>query len=288
VSETFHRILDATGYVAELKAENSDDAKARIQNLEEFDTVIQFFEEECKERGMGPGHAMLPGLSQPGHARGVAPGEDRRNRYHRRGFSMMTLHSSKGLEFPLVFLVGLEEGIFPFAWRDRRGAPSTRESIEEERRLCYVGMTRAKEKLVMTNAAMRRIYGQVQVSPASRFLHEVPTELVDAEVVRAEGSSGYGVARRSGEEREGPWVSLVPEEKSSSSSSPSGGRTYEYDLEDSAPTYQVQAASSQDGKQIKVGPRKVRPWHLRSRHGEAAGRLGVRPQGDDRVFRAVC
>lgn len=257
VSETYHRILDATGYVAELKAENSDEAKARIQNLEEFDTVINFFEAESKARGMQPGEAMLQGfLNQVTLEASLLEKADETGTIG--AVSMMTLHSSKGLEFPLVFLVGCEEGIFP-----SRGAIEEEhfdaESIEEERRLCYVGMTRAKQNLFMTNAAVRRIYGQTQVSPASRFLHEIPAELVKAEVQRAESGSGYGVRAQ--------WESDRPRSYGSSSggrdpysarkpSSPGGGgRTYEYDLEGSEPTYQVQAASGADGQKIQVGAR---------------------------------
>ena len=249
VSETFHRILDATAYVAELKAENTDEAKVRIQNLEEFDTVIQFFEEEAKGRGgMAPGEAMLQGfLNQVTLEASLLEKADETGTVG--AVSLMTLHSSKGLEFPLVFLVGLEEGIFP-----TRGAIDEEhfdaESIEEERRLCYVGMTRAKEKLVMTNAAIRRIYGQVQVSPASRFLHEVPSELVETEVVRGEGSAGYGVRSQWESEKTRGYPSY-PKKATSSS----GGRNYEYDVEDNKPTYEVQVAKSAGGQQIKVGQR---------------------------------
>ncbi|MGZ3651405.1 MAG: ATP-dependent helicase [Bdellovibrionota bacterium] len=246
VSETYHRILDATGYVTELKAENSDDAKARIQNLEEFDTVIQNFEKESAA-GMAPGEAMLQGfLNQVTLEASLL---EKLNEESTTGsVSMMTLHSSKGLEFPLVFLVGLEEGIFP-----SRGAIDEEhfdaESIEEERRLCYVGMTRAKEKLVMTNAAIRQIYGQTQVSPASRFLHEVPAELVEAEIVRGEPSGAYGVRSQWESEKSRGYPSYQKK------TTTSGGRTYEYDAEASAPTSAVQVASSSAGQQIKVGAR---------------------------------
>ncbi len=253
VSETYHRILDATGYVAELKAENSDESAARVQNLEEFDTVIQFFEEDAKRRELPPGDGMLQGFLNQVTLEASLLEKD--NEESSTGsVSMMTLHSSKGLEFPLVFLVGCEEGIFP-----SRGAIEEEhfddESIEEERRLCYVGMTRAKQKLFMTNAQIRRIYGQVQVSPASRFLHEVPAELVKAEVVRAEGSSGFGVRTQWESEKSRGYPSYP--RKSSSASSSSSGRSYEYDL-DAEPSYQVQSASGSEatgGKDIKVGSR---------------------------------
>ncbi len=249
VSEVFHHILEATGYVAELKAENTDEAKARIQNLEEFDTVIQFFEEENKKRGLGPKDGLLQGfLNQVTLEASLLEKADESGTIG--AVSMMTLHSSKGLEFPLVFLVGCEEGIFP-----SRGAIEEEnfdsDAIEEERRLCYVGMTRAKRNLFMTNAQIRRIYGQVQVSPACRFLSEIPAEFVEAEIVRGEGTSQWGVRSQ--------WESEKSRSYSGSkkASSSSGSRSYEYDLEASAPTYQVQAASSSDGQQINVG-QKVR------------------------------
>jgi DNA helicase-2/ATP-dependent DNA helicase PcrA len=87
--------------------------------------------------------------------------------------SMMTLHASKGLEFPVVFLVGLEEGIFP-----SQGADESDEELEEERRLCYVGLTRAKNHLYLTSASVRRIWGQLHYQEPSRFLQEIPTQLL--------------------------------------------------------------------------------------------------------------
>lgn len=249
VSEVYHRILEATGYVAELKAEHTEDAEARIQNLEEFDTVIQFFEEECKRRGMAAGEAMLQGfLNQVTLEASLLEKTEETGTIG--AVSMMTLHSSKGLEFPLVFLVGCEEGIFP-----SRGSIEEEhfdsDAIEEERRLCYVGMTRAKKKLFLTNAQMRRIYGQVQVSPASRFLHEIPAELVEAEIVRSEGTSFGSVRAQWESEKSRGYPSY---QKKSSSSSSSSGRSYEYDTDD-IPSYQVPSAAASDGREIKVGQR---------------------------------
>jgi len=250
VSEIFHKILDVTGYVAELKAENSDESAARIQNLEEFDTVIQFFEEEAKGRGLGPQDNLLQGfLNQVTLEASLL--EKKEDEGTTGSVSMMTLHSSKGLEFPLVFLPGCEEGIFP-----SRGAIEEEnfdaEAIEEERRLCYVGMTRAKRKLIMTNAQIRRIYGQIQVSPASRFLHEIPADLLEAEVVRGESvGSSFGVRSQWEKERSSNFPSYQKKTTSSSSS----GRTYEYDLDSPEPSYQVQSTSNGDGKELRVGAR---------------------------------
>ncbi len=256
VSEIYHNILDATGYVAELKAENSDDAAARIQNLEEFSTVIQFFEEDAKARGIAPGEGMLQGfLNQVTLEASLLEKKDEES--STGSVSMMTLHSSKGLEFPLVFLPGCEEGIFP-----SRSAIAEEdfdsEAIEEERRLCYVGMTRAKLKLFMTNAQIRQIYGQTQVSPASRFLHEIPPELLEAEVVRGERSvsGAFGVRAQWDSERSKNFPSY--QKKASTGSSSSTGRTYEYDMDQSQPTYEVKSTAGSEatgGKEIKVGAR---------------------------------
>ena len=98
---------------------------------------------------------------------------------------MMTLHSAKGLEFPVVILAGLEEGLFPHS-----RSSEDQEELEEERRLCYVGMTRARKQLVLTGAARRRIFGEYQASEPSRFIDEVPAELVDR-VMPAHSPSAY-------------------------------------------------------------------------------------------------
>jgi DNA helicase II / ATP-dependent DNA helicase PcrA len=252
VSEVFHHILDATGYVAELKAENTDEAKGRIQNLEEFDTVIQFFEEDAKRRGLGPQDGLLQGfLNQVTLEASLL---DKNEESPTGSVSMMTLHSSKGLEFPLVFLVGCEEGIFPSRGSiDEEGFDA--EAIEEERRLCYVGMTRAKRNLFLTNAQVRRIYGQVQVAAASRFLFEIPGEFLESQVVRGEGPAGYGAgARLQWESERSRGFPSFRKSSGAASSSSSGGRSYEYDT-DEGPTYQVQVASSETGQEIRVGQR---------------------------------
>lgn len=264
VSEIYHHILEATGYVLELKAENSDEAKARIQNLEEFSTVIQFFEEDAKNRGLGPQDGLLQGFLNQVTLEASLLDKDDGTATSTGSVSMMTLHSSKGLEFPLVFLVGMEEGIFPSS-KSIGEEELDGEGIEEERRLCYVGLTRAKSKLVLTNAQMRRIYGQVQVASHSRFLAEIPAEYLEAEVQRGSdsGVSRFGVRASWESERstgfsswkgKGASSSSSSYGKSGSGSSKSSGRTYEYD----EPTYKVQAAEvGEDGQSIQVG-QKVR------------------------------
>jgi DNA helicase-2/ATP-dependent DNA helicase PcrA len=255
VSEVYHHILEATGYVAELKAEGSDESKGRIQNLEEFSTVILFFEEEAKSRGLKPQDGLLQGfLNQVTLEASLL---DKAEEPSAAGsVSMMSLHSSKGLEFPLVFLVGCEEGIFPSRQAmDEEGFGE--EGIEEERRLCYVGLTRAKKKLFVTNAQMRRIYGQVQVAAPSRFLSEIPFELVDAEIVRGENSMGFGVRSQWDSERSTGFQSWKGKSGGSGGSSygstkstPGDSRSYEYDQ---TPTYKVESADMGEGESLRVG-----------------------------------
>ena len=106
---------------------------------------------------------------------------------------MMTLHSSKGLEFPVVFLVGMEEGLFPSI---RNWEETPIEDIEEERRLCYVGMTRAKERLYLLSASMRRVWGNVTFNEPSRFLEEMPRNLLEFHALDQRGGPGRGISQR--------------------------------------------------------------------------------------------
>jgi DNA helicase-2/ATP-dependent DNA helicase PcrA len=180
LSELYHLILDETGYVRELRAEGTDEALARIENLEEFDTLLQEFEEDLfeslPEDQRAPRYPELLSifLEQSALVSEVEPGKAAIQDLG-PSVKLMTLHSSKGLEFPVVFLVGLEEGLFPSikAWDS-----STEEDVEEERRLCYVGITRAREILYLTHATMRRIWGNFNYQEPARFLDEIPEHLV--------------------------------------------------------------------------------------------------------------
>ncbi|RYZ98051.1 MAG: hypothetical protein EOP11_21170 [Proteobacteria bacterium] len=256
VSEVYHHILEATGYVTELKAENSDEAQARVQNLEEFDTVIQFFEEDAKRRGLGPKDGLLQGfLNQVTLEVSLLNKEDETSNVG--SVSMMTLHSSKGLEFPLVFLVGMEEGIFP-SRQAIGGEEENSEGVEEERRLAYVGLTRAKQKLLLTNAQVRRIYGQVQVASASRFLAEIPHEFVEMEIQRPDTGARFGVRASWESEKATGYQSW--KSKPAAATGPAktaGGLTYEYD-DGGSSSYKVQSTTVGDeGGSIAVG-QKVR------------------------------
>jgi DNA helicase-2/ATP-dependent DNA helicase PcrA len=163
-AEAIGRALERTGYLRELESERTADAETRVENLRELVAGAEDFEAaEGDERS-----PLEQYLDQ------VALVSDL-DAYDGRGdsVSLMTGHSAKGLEFPVVYLVGMEEGIFPHAasMRDER-------SIEEERRLCYVGMTRAMERLTLTWALERRRYGAHTFGTPSRFLSEIPRDLV--------------------------------------------------------------------------------------------------------------
>lgn len=167
-SELFVEVLDATGYILRLKEENTPESQARIENLEELSNAIRQFEQERGEDATLT--QFLEEMALVSEADNVDLGDDY--------VTLMTLHISKGLEFPVVFMIGMEEGLFPSARSFESNDP---ESVEEERRLCYVGMTRAREKLFMTYARSRRVWGQEQSHPPSRFIKEIPQQYLMSE-----------------------------------------------------------------------------------------------------------
>lgn len=178
LSELYHLILDSTGYVQELKQEDTEESLSRIENLEEFNSLLQEFEEEQLEQVPDPEKHSVKSDLLPRFLEqtALASEGDRQGEGLDSSTKLMTLHSSKGLEFPVVFLVGMEEGLFPSikAWEE---APE--EAVEEERRLCYVGMTRAREFLYLSNVIIRRIWGSVSYQQPSRFFSEMTDEWVE-------------------------------------------------------------------------------------------------------------
>lgn len=176
ISELVKETLKATGYMKALKDEDTVEAESRIENLEEFLTVAMEFEEESADNTL---QEFLENMTLSTDLDNVEEDED--------SVLLMTLHSAKGLEFETVFLVGLEEGIFP-------GFKSIGEpkELEEERRLFYVGITRAKRFLFLTCAKRRTIFGSTSYNPVSRFVNEIPSELL----------SGYDEAFNSKKEDE--------------------------------------------------------------------------------------
>ncbi|MFN3455330.1 MAG: 3'-5' exonuclease, partial [Pseudobdellovibrio sp.] len=164
VSEFYSIVLDRTEYLLNLKKEDTAEAEARINNLEELDNAITQFE---KERG---DEATLSNYLEE---LTLASDQDQVDPSY-NAVTMMTLHISKGLEYPYVFIVGCEENLFPSS----RGDEADNSDLEEERRLAYVGMTRARKKLWLTHTKIRRVWGQEQMNPISRFIKEIPKDLI--------------------------------------------------------------------------------------------------------------
>ena len=164
LSKQIALVLELSGLVAFYEKEKGERSKNRIENIKELISATHDF-----EQGLQPeeaGHALSQFLS---HASLESDYQEKQQ----DAVQLMTLHSSKGLEFPVVFLVGLEEGLFP-----HQMSLSEADGLEEERRLCYVGITRAKEKLVMSHAECRQLYGEEKTRRPSRFLKEIPSELL--------------------------------------------------------------------------------------------------------------
>jgi len=166
ISELITTILDKTRYVKNLEAENTIEADNRIENLEEFLTVAIEFEEESAENSLSE---FLESITLSSD---IDTMEDETDK-----ITLMTLHMAKGLEFPVVFLVGMEEGIFP-----SYKSIGEQKELEEERRLCYVGITRAKDYIYLTYAKTRTIFGSTSCNKISRFIEEIPRELRDGPV----------------------------------------------------------------------------------------------------------
>ena len=169
VRETLEEVIELTGYVKELEAEKTEEAQARIENIDELISKTESFQEAMEEAGQPATlSAFLEEIALVADIDSVDPDQDY--------VLLMTLHSAKGLEFPNVFIVGMEDGVFPGYASIWSGDPS---DIEEERRLCYVGITRAMKELTLTCAKQRMIRGETQYNRVSRFVREIPRELVD-------------------------------------------------------------------------------------------------------------
>ena len=163
IADTLSAVLTESGYAAALRRDGSEEAESRLSNLMELVSAAQDYELREEDPGLG---GFVDAYSLQSEAdEGKGPGDAR--------VWLMTLHAAKGLEFPLVVLAGMEDGLFPHS-----RAREDEEALEEERRLCYVGMTRAERRLVLTSAARRRLFGEYQATEPSRFLLEIPHELV--------------------------------------------------------------------------------------------------------------
>jgi len=165
VADAIGKILDRSGYLQDLRDDRTEESTSRIENLAELVSAARDYETRDAQASFTGFVDRLSLLSDVDEEQG-APGA--------RIF-LMTLHSAKGLEFPVVIMAGLEEGLFPHS-----RSTAEEDDLEEERRLCYVGMTRARQRLVLTGAARRRVFGEYQASLPSRFIAEVPARLLDA------------------------------------------------------------------------------------------------------------
>ena len=169
VEDLLQEIIDSTGYVEALEAEDTEEARARIENIDELISKTVAYQEAMEEQDLP---ATLSGFLEEvalvADIDTVDPDQDY--------VLLMTLHSAKGLEFPEVFMVGMEDGIFPSHMTISYGDDG---ELEEERRLCYVGITRAMKELTLTCAQQRMIRGETQYNKVSRFVREIPRELVD-------------------------------------------------------------------------------------------------------------
>ena len=170
LTELIDKVLDASGMKQDLESEDSLEAEIRLENLEEFKSITKNFEEE---EGLVSLEEFLLQTSL------VSDVEDYRNDPNR--ISLMTVHSVKGLEFSHVFVIGMEEGIFP-----HMNSLMENSEIEEERRLCYVAITRAKDDLHLVNARRRTLFGNEQMNPVSRFIGEINKELLESNVEEKE------------------------------------------------------------------------------------------------------
>src|SRR4051812_29775271 len=164
VSTTIGKILDRSGYLADLRDEKTEEGNERIENLMELVSAAREYETREADASLGGFVDRLSLLSEADEESGTREAR----------VWLMTMHAAKGLEFPTVIIAGLEEGLFPHS----RSAESV-EELEEERRLCYVGITRAESNLVLTSAARRRVFGEYQSTEPSRFLDEIPAELLE-------------------------------------------------------------------------------------------------------------
>ncbi|GIO28003.1 DNA helicase PcrA [Ornithinibacillus bavariensis] len=166
-TDMVEQVLERSGYEEMLKNERSIEAQSRLENLEEFMTVTKNFEETSEDKSLITFLTELALIADIDRVDEEDPDSQDK-------VTLMTLHSAKGLEFPIVFLIGMEENVFPHS-----RAMFDDEEMEEERRLAYVGITRAEKQLYLTNAKMRTLYGRTNMNPISRFINEIPEELIE-------------------------------------------------------------------------------------------------------------
>ncbi|WP_243299508.1 DNA helicase PcrA [Bacillus litorisediminis] len=179
VTELTEEVIQKTGYEEMLKAENSLEAQSRLENLEEFLSVTKSFEERNEDD-----KSLIAFLTDLALVADIDRLDEQDT--NEGNVTLMTLHSAKGLEFPVVFLLGMEEGVFPHS-----RSLMEEDEMEEERRLAYVGITRAEEQLYLTSAEMRTLFGRTNFNPESRFIKEIPDELIEPLNINEKTGSSY-------------------------------------------------------------------------------------------------
>jgi DNA helicase-2/ATP-dependent DNA helicase PcrA len=233
VSVAIGKMLDRSGYLRDLREDRSEDSDARIENLAELVSAAREYESREPEPSLTGFVDRLSLLSDVDEEQGA---RDAR-------IWMMTLHSAKGLEFPMVILAGLEEGLFPHS-----RSSEDEEELEEERRLCYVGLTRARKRLVLTGAARRRVFGEYQASSPSQFIDEIPPELLER-MVPSFSSSSYQGQSPYYEFRTNPY----------GRGGQSGGRAFKRakggPLQEETPVYSYEDEDQSTGMSLRAGMR---------------------------------
>lgn len=168
VSELVEELLERTGYREMLRNDKSLEAQSRLENIDEFLTVTNEFEKQNEDK------SLVAFLTDLALVADIDQLDEEKDGKPKEAITLMTLHSAKGLEFPVVFLIGMEEGIFPHS-----RSLFEEEEMEEERRLAYVGITRAEKQLYLTNARLRTLYGRTNTNPPSRFIAEIPEKCLE-------------------------------------------------------------------------------------------------------------
>ncbi|WP_068777513.1 DNA helicase PcrA [Paenibacillus sp. FJAT-26967] len=185
VTELTEKVLEMSEYRLELQRENTLESKSRLENIDEFLSVTNEFETRNEDKSLV---SFLTDLALIADIDSMDKDDEPQD-----SVVLMTMHSAKGLEFPVVFIIGMEEGVFPHS-----RANTDNEELEEERRLAYVGITRAEKELFLTCARMRMLFGRTSANPPSRFLKEIPQELMEVLASGGGGSTFSGWSRSGG------------------------------------------------------------------------------------------
>lgn len=192
ISEVVEQVLERTGYLASLEVQNTLESQARVENIQEFLSVTKNFDDKASETSEG--ETGLERLSRFLNDLALIADTDDGDT-ETAEVTLMTLHAAKGLEFPVVFLIGMEEGVFPLS-----RATEDRDELEEERRLAYVGITRAEEVLYLTNANSRTLFGRTSYNRPTRFIKEISEELLSYDgLARPAQTSFIASSKGSGE-----------------------------------------------------------------------------------------